>query len=115
MYMPRFCEDDFAKKEIREKLHVITMSRFNKYPLTDFNSLSMKEKRVANEILNDYVKHLPVDGWNTKLTCDFNLICQEEIFNHPKIDVTTIPFKQRPLEEIGIEPIKETEQLSILP
>jgi hypothetical protein len=112
--MPRFCEDDFLKREVREKLHVITMSKFNKYPLTDFNTLSMKEKRVANEILNEYVKHLP-EHWETKLTCDFNLICQEEIFNNPKIDFTALPFRQKSLAEIGLTPVEETDQLTVMP
>jgi len=111
--MPRFCEDDFLKKEVKDKLHVITMSKLNKYPLTDFNTLSMKEKRIANEILNDYVRRLP-EHWETKLTCDFNLICQEEIFNNPKIDFTEVPFKQKPLEELGLPPVEESDQVKLL-
>jgi hypothetical protein len=108
-----FCPDDFLKKEIKEKLHVITMSKMNKYPLTDFETLSMKEKRVANEIVNEYIKKLPTlnEDWNAKLCDDFNLVCNEEIFNHPKIDFTQSIFKQQPIENF---PIIETDKLSIL-
>jgi hypothetical protein len=108
-----FCPDDFLKKEIKEKLQVVTLSKMGKYPLTDFETLSMKEKRVANEIVNEYIRKLPTlnEDWNAKLTYDFNLVCNEEIFNHPKIDFTQGVVKQRPLEEY---PIIETDKLSIL-
>ena len=107
-----FCLADFENKEIREKLHVITLSRFNKYPLTNFHSLSMKEKRIANEILNKYIKDLPDANWGEVITKEFNQICQEEIFNNPKIDFTSVEFKQKPYEHC--EPIEETEQLKLL-
>lgn len=108
-----FCPDDFLKKEIKDKLMVITMSKLGKYPLTNFETLSMKEKRIANEIANDYIKKLPPlnEDWNAKLTNDFNLVCNEEIFNHPKIDYTQTVFKQQPIENY---PIIETDKLSIL-
>lgn len=106
-----FCQSDWADKEVREKLHVVTMSKLNKYPLTDFNSLSFKEKRIANEILNDYIKRLPERDWLLKLTKDFNQICVEEIFENPKIDFTTLPVKQKPLEDF---PIEETEMVKHL-
>jgi hypothetical protein len=109
-----FCQDDFLNKEIKEKIQVITMSKMGKYPLTDFETLTMKEKRVANEIVNEYIKKLPTlnKDWNTKLTTDFNLVCNEEIFNHPKIDYTNALFKQKPIEDF--DPIIETDKLSIL-
>jgi hypothetical protein len=109
-----FCLDDFIKKEIKEKLVVIILSKMGKYPLTDFDTLSMKEKRIANEIVNEYVRKLPVlrDEWEKKLTDDFNLVCKEEIFNNPKIDYTQTIFKQRPIDEF--DPIRETDKLSIL-
>lgn len=109
-----FCPDDFIKKEVKDKLVVITLSKMGKYPLSEFDSLSMKEKRIANEIVNEYVRKLPVlrDEWEKKLTNDFNQICNEEIFNNPKIDYTQAIFKQRPIDEF--DPILETDKLSIL-
>jgi hypothetical protein len=107
-----FCLADFENKEIREKLHVVTFSRLNKYPLTNFNSLSMKEKRIANEILNKYIKDLPGENWEDVLKKDFNQICLEEIFDNKKVDYTTTSFKQKSYEEC--EPIIETEQLKLL-
>ena len=109
-----FCVDDFYRKDIKDKLHVITMSKLNKYPLTNFETLSMKEKRIANEIVNEYIRKLPPlrDDWELKLTNDFNLICNEDIFSHPKIDYTQSVFKQQPIE--NFEPIIETDKLSIL-
>ena len=108
-----FCPDDFLKKEIKDKLHVITMSKLNKYPLTNFETLSIKEKRIANEIVNEYIRKLPPlrDDWNAKLTNDFNLICNEDIFENPKIDYTQAVFKQQPIENY---PIVETDKVSIL-
>jgi len=108
-----FCPDDFLKKEIKEKLQVVTLSKMGKYPLTDFETLSVKEKRVANEIVNEYIRKLPTlsKDWNDKLTYDFNLVCNEEIFNHPKIDFTNSISKQSPIEEY---PIIETDMVSIL-
>ena len=109
-----FCVDDFLKKEIKDKLHVITMSKLNKYPLTDFETLTLKEKRIANEIVNEYISKLPKlnADWNAKICYDFNLVCNEEIFNHPKIDYTQAIFKQQPIEDF--DPIIETDKLSIL-
>ena len=109
-----FCPDDFIKKEVKDKLVVITLSKMGKYPLSEFDALSMKEKRIANEIVNEYVRKLPVlrDEWEKKLTNDFNQICNEEIFNNPKIDYTQAIFKQRPIDEF--DPILETDKLSIL-
>ena len=107
-----FCLEDFERKEIRDMLHCITLSKMNKYPLTDFNSLSLKEKRIGNEILNDYINKLPKENWLLKLTTDFNQVCQEDIFNNPKIDYTNSLFKQQPYE--NFEPVIETDQLKIL-
>jgi hypothetical protein len=107
-----FCLEEFAKKEIREKFLCIVLSKLNKYPLTDFNSLSLKDKRIGNEILNEYIHNLPKDDWMDKLTTDFNRVCTEEIFNNKKIDYTSSLFKQQPYE--NFEPIIETDELSIL-
>lgn len=109
-----FCPDDFLNKDIKDKLSVITMSKMGKYPLTNFENLTMKEKRVANEIVNDYIKKLPTlnADWNAKLTYDFNQICNEEIFNNSKIDFTQAIVKQKPIEDF--DPIIETDKLSIL-
>ena len=108
-----FCPDDFLKKEIKEKLQVVTLSKMGKYPLTDFETLSMKEKRVANEIVNEYIRKLPTlnKDWNDKLSYDFNLVCNEEIFNHPKIDFTQAIIKQRSDEEF---PVEETDKVKLL-
>ena len=108
-----FCPDDFLNKDIKEKLQVVTMSKMGKYPLTDFETLSIKEKRVANEIVNEYIRKLPTlsKDWNDKLSYDFNQVCNEEIFNHPKIDFTQAIFKQKSAEEF---PIEETDKVSLL-
>jgi len=109
-----FCPDDFLNKEIKEKLQVVTLSKMGKYPLTDFETLTMKEKRVANEIVNEYIRKLPTlsKDWNDKLSYDFNRVCNEEIFNHPKIDFTQAVFKQKPAEDY--EPVEETDKVKLL-
>lgn len=109
--MSEFSPEDFSKKEILEKLHCITMSKCNIYPLIGFHSLTMKQKRIANEILNDYIKNLPKTDWIVKIDKDFNRVCQEEIFDNPKIDYTSLPIKQKSLEDY---PIEESEQMKIL-
>ena len=106
-----FCQSDWSNKETREKLHVVTMSKLNKYPLTAFDTLSFKEKRIANELLNNYIREFPERGWEDKLTTDFNQICVEEIFENPKIDFTSLPFKQKNLENY---PIEETDMVKRL-
>jgi len=109
-----FCPEDFLSKNIKDKLSVITLSKMGKYPLTDFETLTIKEKRVANEIVNDYINKLPTlkEDWHAKLTYDFNVICNEEIFSNPKIDFTQAIVKQKPIEDF--DPIIETDKLSIL-
>lgn len=108
-----FSPKDFSNKEIRDRLHCITLSKMGKYPLTPIESLSFKEKRVANDILNTYIHHLPHlrEDWYATLLRDFNIVCEEEIFNHPKIDFLQSDFKQKPIEEF---PIEENEKVSIL-
>jgi len=106
-----FNQTSWANKEVREKLQVITMSKLNKYPLTAFDTLSLKEKRIANEILNDYIRRFPEKGWEDKLTADFNQVCVEEIFENPKIDFTTLPIKQKDLADY---PVEETEMVKRL-
>ena len=104
-----FGPSDWENKEIRQKLHVIAMSKLNKYPLASFESLTFKEKRIANELLNDYIRRLPERDWLDKLTTDFNQICVEEIFENTKIDYTTLPVKQR---EIAADyPVEETDMV----
>lgn len=106
-----FSPEDFKNKEVGEKLHVITMSKLGKYPLTNVNTLSLKEKRIANEILNEYIRKLPDHNWNDKLNNDFNQICHEDIFENPNIDFTSLPVKQRPLEDF---PVEETDMVKHL-
>ena len=108
-----FCPDDFLNKDIKDKLLVVTMSKMGKYPLTNFETLTMKEKRVANEIVNEYIRKLPTlkKDWNDKLTYDFNVVCNEEIFNHPKIDFTHSIVKQQSIEEY---PVIETDMVTVL-
>ena len=107
-----FCMEDFRRKEIRDMLYCITFSRINKYPLTEMNTLYLKEKRIVNETLNNYIQQLPKEDWLQILTADFRQVCQEEIFDNPKIDYTSSHFKQQPIE--NFDPIIETEQLKVL-
>lgn len=106
-----FSQSDWANKEIREKLYVVTMSKLNKYPLTNYETLTFKEKRVANDILNDYIRKLPEHDWLSKLTTDFNQICVEEIFENPKVDFTTLPIKQQDLADFPVEETDMVKQL----
>ena len=106
-----FSQFDWANKEVREKLYVITMSKLNKYPLTQYDTLSLKEKRIANDILNDYIRKLPEHDWLSKLTTEFNQICVEEIFENTKVDFTTLPVKQKDLADF---PIEETDMVKHL-
>lgn len=102
---------DFSNKETRDKLHCIALSNCSIYPLTDFHSLSMKQQRIANEVINDYIQKLPKINWISKLNEDFNRVCQEDIFNNNKIDYTSVSFKQKPIEDF---PVIETEKMKIL-
>ena len=66
------------------RLQVIVMSRLNKPPLTNYNRMNAKQKRVFDDELNAYIKQLPLGSEEDKIREDFNTVCQEEVFNTMK-------------------------------
>jgi hypothetical protein len=74
-----FLKTDF-EGDTKMKICVIVMHLIGKPPLTRFNQLLMKEKRLFNEKLNEFIENLP-NEWEEKLQNEFHQICNDEIFN----------------------------------
>ena len=74
-----FSHELFIKHATR--LQVIVMSRISKPPLTNFNLMNPKQKRVFDTELNAYIKQLPAGLEEDTLLNDFNTVCHEEVFN----------------------------------
>ena len=82
-----FTQADFLDPDIFERLRAIFVVKTNKNIMSKFSSLSLKEKRLANLELNNYIKeNLTTETWKDTLIADFNAICREEIFENPKFD-----------------------------
>ena len=78
--MPPFTKADFMKPEVAQKLSVVIMCKMDKPVLTPFNSLKSREKKVFNQLLNNYISTLG-ENWNDILIQDFNETCQDELFD----------------------------------
>ena len=74
-----FGKDNF-QGDIKVKIVCIVMNMLGKPPLMRFSQLLNKEKRLFNEKLNEYIHQLQED-WETKVSNDFILMCNDEIFN----------------------------------
>jgi DNA-directed RNA polymerase subunit F len=92
----QFTLDNF--KNYSQQLQVIIMSRQNYDPLTNFHKLEPKQKRLFNEELNKYIRAL-TEEFDKKITEDFNLVCQEEIF----------PFLNTKYKNMIVRPSNEEE------
>ena len=66
--------------DVKLKIVFIVMNLLGKPPLTRFSQLVNKEKRLFNEKLNEYIYQLP-EEWENKIAMDFEIMCNDEIFN----------------------------------
>ena len=86
-----FSPADYKDPDIYERLRALTMVKLNKNILTKFSSLTVKEQRLANEQLNNYIREcLGKDDWKDRLINDFNLVANEEVFQNPKFDYSKV-------------------------
>jgi len=92
-----FTQDDF--KRFSQQLQVIIMSKRELDPMTDFRQLEPKQKRIFNEVLNEYIRLLP-DDFEPTITNDFNLICNEEIFPFMNTKYKNMLIRPSSVEEL---------------
>jgi len=76
-----FSPDDIASQENTKMLTLVVMTKIGKPPLTNFHKLLIKDKKIFNTTLNEYIKSFPDENWKETLTSDFNNACCDEIFN----------------------------------
>jgi hypothetical protein len=77
-----FTKEDFETPDIFERLRALTMVKCGHHIQTTMQQLSLKQKRVANDLLNTYIyQKLNCDDWTTVLIDDFQKICNEELFD----------------------------------
>lgn len=95
-----FTQDDF--KRFSQQLQVIIMSKRELDPMTDFRQLEPKQKRIFNEVLNEYIRLLP-DDFEPTITNDFNLICNEEIFPFMNTKYKNMLIRPSSVEELECE------------
>ena len=74
-----FSQNDL-RGDIQMKLIAIVMGMLDKYPLTQVNRLSSKERKAFDEHLNDYIHQLSENDWEEQITNDFNRLCIEKVF-----------------------------------
>ena len=77
-----FTHEQFTENATR--LQVIVMSRVHRHPLSDYRRLNLKEQRVFDKELNDYIQQLPAGKEQDTIESDFNTVCHEEIFHKMK-------------------------------
>jgi len=90
------------------RLQVIVMSRLNKPPLTNYNKMNAKQKRVFDDELNAYIKQLPLGKEEDTIREDFNTVCHEEVFN-------TMKPAELVLERSTPEELLQTEKPEVIP
>lgn len=94
-----FSQEDF--KKFATQLQVIIMAELNHNVMTDFKTLSIKEKRIFNEHLNKYIQSLP-ENVEEYITNDFHKVANEEIFpNLNKLKLLVRNSTQEEIEEDG--------------
>ncbi len=105
-----FCKTDFEDPDIFERLRALSMVRTGNKLQTRFDNLTLKQRRIANEWLNTYIyQKLDCDNWKEILLSDFQILCEEELFDHnlsEKKDYTNVFVRQSSLEPVLID--KET-------
>lgn len=111
-----FTKDDFNDPNIFERLRALSMVRTGNKLQTRFDDLTIKKKRMANEWLNTYIfQKLDCDNWLDILLSDFQILCEEEIFDHnlsAKNDYTNVFVRQSSSEPVLLDKetdIRETE------
>tara|TARA_R110000824_G_C14773911_1_gene631237 strand:- start:38 stop:334 length:297 start_codon:yes stop_codon:yes gene_type:complete len=91
-----FSPDDFADTETSKMLNVVVMMKIGKPPLTNFHKMIIKDKKIFNTTLNEYIKTFLDETWKETLIQEFNRILTDEIFNEE--------FKASNYEPIQINP-----------
>ena len=77
-----FSKTDFEDKDVSERLRALTMVKCGHHIQTNMLQLSLKQKRIANDWLNTYIyQKLQCDHWLQVLIADFQIICNEELFD----------------------------------
>jgi uncharacterized protein VirK/YbjX len=77
-----FSKTDFEDKDVSERLRALTMVKCGHHIQTSMLQLSLKQKRIANDWLNTYIyQKLQCDHWLQVLIADFQIICNEELFD----------------------------------
>ena len=77
-----FSKTDYNNSDIFERLRALTMVRCGHHIQTSMSSLSLKQQRIANDWLNTYIyQKLNCDNWLDCLISDFQIMCNEEIFD----------------------------------
>ena len=101
-----FTKDDFSDPDIFERLRALSMVRTGNKLQTRFDDLTFKKKRIANEWLNTYIyQKLDCDNWMEVLLSDFQILCDEELFDpklNAKQDYTNVYVKQSCIEPVLI-------------
>lgn len=109
-YRMSFCKTDFEDPNIFERLRALSMVRTGNKLQSKFGDLTLKQRRAANEWLNTYIfKNLNCDNWKDVLLSDFQILCEEELFDpnlNAKNDYTNIFVRQSSLEPVLLD--KET-------
>jgi hypothetical protein len=106
-----FTKEDFSDPDVFERLRALSMVRTGNKIQTKFDNLTVKKQRVANEWLNTYIfQKLDCDNWKEVLLNDFQILCDEEIFDSnfdAKHDYTNLIIRQSSLEPVLLD--KETD------
>ena len=77
-----FCKTDFENPEVFERLRALAMVKNGHHIQTTMSQLAIKQKRIVNYWLNCYIStNLNCDNWLTILIDDFQIICNEELFD----------------------------------
>ena len=77
-----FSKTDFEDQDIFERLRALTMVKCGHHIQTTMAQLSIKQRRIANDWLNTYIyQKLGCDNWLDCLLTDFQIICNEELFD----------------------------------
>ena len=74
-----FSQEDF-KGDNLNRLSCIIMHQMGQYPLAKYANLSYASQKEFDNRLNEYIKKLPDNDWETVLIQEFNEIINKEIF-----------------------------------
>jgi hypothetical protein len=77
-----FCKSDFTDPDVFERLRALSIVHCGHKIQTSFHDLTMKQQRFVNTYLNEYIqKKLDCDNWLEVLLGDFQILCNEELFD----------------------------------